>query len=77
VPFRPSALNVGIQYGNLEAMPGGMRTSEFGTAVLKRFKTRRVNEKQKKGKNSCKGIRYDILKGFRRGMNERERNERA
>ena len=58
-------------------MPEGMRASEFGTGVLKRFKTRRVNEKQKKGNNPCKGIRYDILKGFRRGMNERERNERA
>jgi hypothetical protein len=56
---------VGIHYGNLEAMPEGMRVSEFGTGVLKRFKTRRVNEKQKKGKNTCKGIWYDILKVFR------------
>ncbi len=53
---------MGIQDGNLEAMTEGMRASEFGTDVLKRFKTRRVNEKQKKGKNSCKGILYDFLK---------------
>ena len=56
---------MGIQYRNLEEMPEGMRASEFGTGVLNRFKTRRVNEKQKKGKNPCKEIRYDILKGFR------------
>jgi hypothetical protein len=53
---------VGIQYGNLEALPEGMRASEFDTGVLKRFKTRRVNEKQKKGKNPCEGIPYDFLK---------------
>ncbi len=29
---------------------------------FKRFKTRRVNEKQKKGKNPSKGIQYDFLK---------------
>jgi hypothetical protein len=63
-PFRRSAVPpflfcfptayVGIQYGNLEAMPEGLRASEFITGVLKRFKTRRVNEKQKKGKNHAK-----------------------
>ncbi len=56
---------MGIQYGNLEAMPEGMQASESVKGVLKRFKTRRVNEKQKKGKNPRKGIRYDILKGYR------------
>ena len=44
---------MGIHYGNLEAMPEGMRASEFGTGVVKRFKTRRVNEKQKNEKNPC------------------------
>ena len=56
---------MGIQYGNLEVMLEGMRTLKFGTGVLKRFKTRRVNEKHKKGKNPCKGIQYDNFKGFR------------
>ena len=68
-PTRPSWLKqayVGIQYGNLEAMPEGMRATEFGTGVLKRFKMRRVNEKQKKGKNPCKGIHYDFLKEWKR-----------
>ncbi len=46
-------------------MPEGMCALEFGMGVLKRFHMRRVNEKQKKGKNLSKGIRYDILKGFR------------
>jgi hypothetical protein len=53
---------VGIQYGNLEALPEGITASEFDTGVLKRFKTRCVNEKQKKGKNPCEEILYDFLK---------------
>ncbi len=63
---------MGIQYRNLEAMPEGLRASEFGTGVLKRFKTRRVNEKQKKGKNPCKGIHYDFFKR----MKEKETSAR-
>jgi hypothetical protein len=80
-PFRRSAVppflfcyptaNVGIQNGNLESMPEGLRASEFSTGVLKRFKTRCVNEKQKKGKNPYKGIQYDFLKEWKRKKRER------
>jgi hypothetical protein len=43
-------------------MTEGMRASEFDTGVLKRFKTRRVNKKQKKGKNPCVGIFLQFFK---------------
>ncbi len=46
-------------------MPEGMHPSEFGPGVLKR-KTRRVNEKQKKGKNPSKGIHYNFFKAWKR-----------